>query len=148
MPDKLQARPITLREAAAFTRRYHRHYDPRSVGKGAIAATLGGKTVGVALAGRPTARHLDDGKTLEVVRVCTDGTKNANSFLYSRCKRIALLMGYERVITYTLLEESGSSLHAVGARITAEVDAREWDQPGRRRRSQSVYMEPKLRWEL
>ena len=36
------------------------------------------------------ARRLDDGKTIEVLRVCTDGTPNTNSFLYGRVKRIAL----------------------------------------------------------
>ena len=69
----------------------------------------------MAIAGRPVARRLDDGKTLEVLRVCTDGTPNANSFLYGRVKRIAQLMGYEKIITYTLEEESGASLRAVGA---------------------------------
>ena len=33
--------------------------------------------VGVAVVGRPVARHLDDGLTLEITRVATDGTPNA-----------------------------------------------------------------------
>lgn len=35
--------------------------------------------VGVAIVGRPVARLLDDDHTLEVVRVATDGTRNACS---------------------------------------------------------------------
>ncbi len=55
---------------------------------------------------------MDDGRTLEVLRVATDGTRNACSFLYSRVFRIARLIGYQRVITYTLAEESGISAGA------------------------------------
>jgi hypothetical protein len=75
--------------------------------KFALGAAVDGKLVGVAIAGRPVARKLDDGKTLEILRVCTNVTPNACSFLYGRVKRIAHLKGYEKVITYTLEEESG-----------------------------------------
>jgi hypothetical protein len=47
------------------------------------------------------ARRLDDGKTLEVLQVCTGGRPNTNSFLYGLFRRIANLMGYERAITCT-----------------------------------------------
>jgi hypothetical protein len=102
----------------------------------------------VAVAGRLVARRLDDGRTLEILRVCTDGTKNACSFLYARVTRIARLMGYTRIVTYTLAEEAGASLRAVGARVAGEVPAGEWDKPSRRRKSQEVYGKSKLRWEL
>ena len=64
----------------------------------------------MAIASRPVCRRLDDGKTLEVLRVATDGTSNACSFLYAHCARIARLMGYTKVITYTLESEGGASL--------------------------------------
>jgi hypothetical protein len=79
--------------------KYHRHSLPTVGGKWAIGASVDSKLVGVAIAGRPIARRLDDGKTLEVPRVCTDGTANACSFLYGRVARIARLMGYSRIIT-------------------------------------------------
>ncbi len=88
---------------------------------------------------RPVARRLDDGKTLEVLRVCTDGTPNANSFLYGRVKRIAALMGYSKVITYTPAEESGASLKAVGGKGVGEVQPKEWSVPSHHRKSQPVY---------
>lgn len=64
-------------------------------------------------------------------------------------RQIARLMGYEKVITYTLQDESGASLRAVGGKVVGEVRALEWSVPSRRRRkSQPVYHEPKYRWEL
>ncbi|EPN7168035.1 XF1762 family protein, partial [Escherichia coli] len=36
-----------------------------------------GELTGVATAGRPVARHFDDGLTLEVNRTCTTGERNA-----------------------------------------------------------------------
>lgn len=137
-----------IREANEFVAEYHRHSLPTVGGKWAIGAAVGGKLVGVAIAGRPVARRLDDGKTLEILRVCTDGTANACSFLYGRVARIARLMGYKRIITYTLAEESGASLRAVGGRIVGEVQPKEWSVPSRPRKSQRVYGKVKWKWEL
>jgi hypothetical protein len=104
----MEAVPLHLREANQFVARHHRHNNPAAGGKFAHGVAQGGKPVGIAVAGRPVCRRLDDGRTLEVLRVCTDGTPNSYSFLYSRCARIARLMGYERVITYTLESEGGA----------------------------------------
>jgi hypothetical protein len=144
----MEAMPLHLREANEFVAQHHRHSLPTVGGKFAVGAAVDGKLVGVAIAGRPVARKLDDGKTLEVLRVCTDGTPNANSFLYGRVRRIAELMGYSTVITYTLAEESGASLRAVGARHAGEVRAKEWSVPSRQRKSQGVYAKAKVKWEL
>lgn len=140
--------PLHLREANEFVRQFHRHNLPTVGGKFALGACVDGKLVGVAVAGRPVARKLDDGKTLEILRVCTDGTPNANSFLYGRVRRIAQIMGYEKVITYTLTEESGASLKAVGAEPVAEVRPKQWSVPSRRRKSQEVYDKAKVKWRL
>ena len=56
--------------------------------------------VGVAMVGRPVARHYDDGLTLEVNRTCTDGTRNANSMLYGAAWKASSALGYKRLITY------------------------------------------------
>jgi hypothetical protein len=80
--------------------------------------------VGVAIAGRPVARHFDDGLTLEVNRTCTDGTRNANSLLYGAIWRAAKAMGYKRCITYTQHDECGASLRAVGWKRVKEISAR------------------------
>jgi hypothetical protein len=144
----MEAVPLHLREANEFVAQHHRHNLPVTGCKFAVGAALDRKLVGVAIAGRPVARRRDDGKTLEVLRVATDGTANACSFLYARCARIARLMGYERVITYTLGSEAGASLRAVGAKPTGPLESHEWSNPNCPRKSQPVYHEPKYRWDL
>lgn len=96
---------ISLAEANAFVERLHRHHG-RAVGhKWSLAAYKDGRLCGVAIVGRPSGRYLDDGKTLEVTRLCTDGTRNACSALYAACARKAKREGYERIITFILQSE-------------------------------------------
>ena len=75
--------PVSLAEANAFVAEHHRHHKPVVGHKFSIGCTDGEKIVGVAIVGRPVARYLDDGWTLEVNRCCTDGTRNACSILYA-----------------------------------------------------------------
>jgi hypothetical protein len=96
--------------------------------------------------GRPVARHLDDGWTVEVNRVATDGTRNACSMLYAASWRAARAMGYRRMVTYTLDTEPGTSLRAAGWKIVGEVTARSWSCPSRPRVDKSPH-QGKLRWE-
>lgn len=111
----LSVRPITFRAAAEYVGRLHRHNKPPRGCKFCVSVVdEGGEVRGVATVGRPVARALDDGKTCEVNRTCTDGARNANSMLYGAARRAAFAMGYERVITYTQANESGDSLHAAG----------------------------------
>ena len=106
--------PISLSEANAFVALWHRHHKPVVGHKFSIGCEADGRLAGVAIVGRPVSRYLDDGKTLEVNRLCTDGTKNACSFLYAAAARAARAMGYQRIITYTLDTEGGASLRAAG----------------------------------
>jgi len=106
--------PITFRQACEFISQLHRHNKPPAGHKFSVGLKLNGVLVGVAMAGRPIARHFDDGLTLEVNRTCTDGTRNANSMLYGAVRRAAWGMGYLRIITYTQADESGVSLRAAG----------------------------------
>ena len=73
----LEITPMTLKEANAYVEQNHRHHGPVVGHKFSIGCSDGEKIVGVAIVGRPVARHLDDGWTLEVNRLCTDGTRNA-----------------------------------------------------------------------
>lgn len=116
----LVAVPITLREANSFVARLHRHHQPARGCRFVVGASDGERIVGVAIVSRPVARQLQDGWTAEVVRLCTDGTPNACSFLYGACWRAAKAIGYRRLITYTLPEEGGASLRAAGWRVIAE----------------------------
>ncbi|MGD2065638.1 MAG: hypothetical protein PVI43_00530 [Candidatus Bathyarchaeota archaeon] len=106
--------PITLKQAKEFIQKLHRHNKPPTGWKFGVGVTEDGVLVGVATAGRPIARHSDDGVTLEINRTCTDGTQNANSMLYGAIWRAAKALGYRRCITYTQADETGASLRAAG----------------------------------
>jgi hypothetical protein len=121
----MKVTPISFRAACDFVQQLHRHNKPPRGHKFSVGLRNdAGELVGVAMAGRPIARHFDDGLTLEVNRTCTDGTKNANSMLYGAVWRAAKAMGYQRCITYTQADESGASLRAVGYVLVRELAAR------------------------
>ena len=152
----LEIRPLLLKEANAFVARLHRHNRPTVGHKFSIGCFDGEKLCGVAIAGRPVARRLDDGVTLEILRVCTDGTYNACSILYGACARAAKALGYQKVVTYTLLSESGASLRAAGFTNCGEAGGLSWDVPSRPREvvQESLFgeerkypNEKKIRWE-
>ena len=146
--QRLDAVPVSLREAHAFVQRFHRHHRPSQGGKFAVGVTKDGDEVcGVCIVGRPVARRLDDGWTCEVVRCCTDGTPNACSFLYRAAWRAARAMGYRKLVTYTLAEEGGASLRASGFRLIGEAGGGNWNKPGRPR-VDSDHQQQKLRWEI
>jgi hypothetical protein len=48
-------------------------------------------------------------------------------------------MGYSTILTYTLEEESGVSLRAVGAQFVGQMQPKEWSVPSHPRESQAVY---------
>jgi hypothetical protein len=145
--------PVGFRDACGFVAMWHRHHRPPvghrfSIGVADQAAVLRG----VAIVGRPVARHFDNGATLEVTRVATDGTVNACSMLYAACWRAAKALGYRRLITYTQQGESGASLRAVagqGWRVVAQRPARGgWDMPSRPRRDSGSAGIPRTLWEV
>lgn len=126
--------PMELREAQNYINTYHRHHQAAHRDKFRIAAMKAEKIVGVVQVGRPVSRMLDDGKTLEVLRLCTNGEKDECSFLYSRAARIAKEMGYLKIITYILESEQGTSLRASGWTLEADgVGGASWDVPSRPR---------------
>lgn len=130
---KLTLCPLTLAEANAFVAEHHRHHRPVVGHKFSIGAVLGDTIVGVAIIGRPVARGRDDGDTMEVTRLCTDGTKNACSFLYGAAARAAFALGYRRIGTYILATEPGTSLTAAGWRLIGEAGGGTWNRKARPR---------------
>ncbi len=142
----MQIVPITFRAACKFVADHHRHHKPPRGQKFAVGCQCEGKLIGVAIAGRPIARRLDNGLTLEITRVCTDGTKNACSKLYGAVCRIAKNMGYHKVITYILESEHGSSLKASG--LVCEIKKTgggSWSVPSRPRQDNHP-LEAKQKW--
>ena len=120
--------PITLADARRFIAQHHRHNDPPVGHKVSVGLEdEDGKLIGVGILSRPTARMSDDGRTAEVIRVAViEGNRNANSMLYGALTRAAWALGYDRLITYTLPEESGSSLKASGWTRDGVIDKPAW----------------------
>lgn len=143
---KLLTAPIAFRDAAAFVKEHHRHHTPPAGHKFSIAAMAGNEMVGVVIVGRPVARRRDDGMTLEVTRLCTNGHPNACSFLYGAAARAAIALGYTRIGTYILKREPGTSLVAAGWKLIAETPGKSWSVPSRPRFDKHP-LEPKLLFE-
>jgi hypothetical protein len=144
---KLKIVPSSIRAANEFVRLHHRHHGVVQGAKFALAvADEGGAVVGIALVGRPIARLLDDGITLEVTRVATDGSSNACSALYGAARRVARELGYKKIITYTLASEPGTSLKAAGWTMTTTSAGGSWSRDSRPRNDKHP-TEPKQRWE-
>ena len=114
---KYYFKPLTIKESNAFVAKNHRH--SKTVRSHKFSIGLCKKTdnslVGIAIVGRPVSRWLDDGLTLEINRLCVlENTKNICSMIYGRVSKIAKLLGYHQIITYTLEKEKGVSLIASG----------------------------------
>lgn len=139
--------PIDFKTACDFVGRLHRHHKAPVGHKFSIGVAADRALVGVVMCGRPVARHLDDGRTVEVNRLCTDGTKNACSMLYGAAWRAARALGYTRIVTYTLPEEGGASLRAAGWGYDGESSGRSWDHAARPRpNEQADLVGAKCRW--
>lgn len=137
--------PLTLAEANALVRRWHRHHQPVPGCKFVIGASDGQDVRGAIIVGRPVARAYDDGWTLEVTRCVTDGTRNAPSLLYGAAQRAAFALGYRRLITYTRTDESGASLRGAGWKVVAKREARSWAEASKAR-PRVDKSEPSERW--
>jgi len=127
--------PCTLDESSFFINAIHRHHRAPVGHKFSLACYDydSEKIVGVCTVGRPVSRIEDNGLCLEVNRLCTDGTKNACSFLYSAAWRAAKALGYKRLITYILNTESGVSLTAAGWKLVGESKGGSWSCKSRPR---------------
>lgn len=144
----LQLVPIDFDGACRFVTMWHRHLPPPQGHRYSIGVADEAILVGVATVGNPGPRAYCDGRTLEVTRVATDGTRNASSMLYGAAWRAATALGYRRLITYTEEGESGASLRAAGYRVVAQRPARKsWDTPSRPRDDSNYRSIPRTLWE-
>lgn len=144
---RLQVIPCDLDEANEFVRTHHRHHGKVVGNKFSIAVMDEQQVIrGVAIVGRPVARNLDDGWTLEVLRVATDGCPNACSALYGAARRASFALGYRRLITYILDTEPGTSLKAAGWKCIGVAGGGSWDCPSRPR-IDTHPLQMKMRWE-
>lgn len=142
----MTCQPIELATANTFVRAWHRHSKPvvghlYSLGLFDDDLTLHG----VVIVGRPVARALDDGGTVEVTRLATDGTRNGCSRLYAAACREARTRGYRRVVTYILASETGASVKAAGFHRAGDVRGKQWTTPSRPRAHRPS--PDRVRWE-
>lgn len=142
---RLHVREIELRDANAFVNTRHRHLAGVVGHKFSIGVFTGSRLVGVAIIGRPLARFLDNGNTLEILRVATDGTRNACSKLLGAARRGARDRCAARIITYTLPSEPGTSLRAAGFACEGPAGGGAWARRGRGRADRHPTVR-KLRW--
>lgn len=143
----LEVVPMTITSAKEYVRVTHRHHKAPQGALFAIGLSDGDGIVGCVMVGRPVARMLQDGRTCEVIRLATDGTRNACSMLYRAAWRAARAMGYKRLVTYTLPEEGGASLRATGFTLIGAAGGGKWSRPSRERLDDHPTQQ-KLRWEL
>ena len=145
----MKAVPLELKDANAFITAHHRHNSPVHRDKWRFGVVDdNGKLIGVLQAAKPVARLLDDGKTIEIVHCCTDGTKNLCSFMLGRARRIAKAMGYNKIISYIHDTENGASYKAAGWHNEADTrGGRSWNTPSRPRTTVAPTCN-KQRWAL
>lgn len=140
-------RQYSLKEVSKFINENHRHHISPQGCNFAFGVKMGNDFIGVITAGRPVAAALDDGSTLEITRVCVKpGYKNLCSYLYSHMIRIAKDMNYQRVITYTLESETGTSCKAAGFKLAYKSRGGEWNCKSRPRKVKAPTC-PKKMWE-
>ncbi|HDY76129.1 MAG TPA: hypothetical protein ENH49_06360 [Candidatus Marinimicrobia bacterium] len=143
----LELSPITLKEAKEFVRLHHSHHKAPVGHKFSIAAASKAGIQACIIVGRPVARSLNDGFTLEVTRLCSVGHKNACSLLLAAAWKVTRNLGYRKLITYILASEEGSALYATNWRCVAEIKGRSWNCKSRPRIDKHP-LENKLRFEI
>jgi hypothetical protein len=147
----LELGEISRDDAKAFIAKHHRHNAPPVSWRWGHAVYNGPDLVAVAMVGRPVARRIDAGTTVEITRLCVDPTlpaglvEHACSKLYGAAAREAEKRGFEKVITYTLESERGTSLTASGYVAEATSAGGRWDRDARRRAEKAPTC-PKVRW--
>lgn len=138
--------PLTLQQANEAVATLHRHHKPVIGHRFSIGVEKDGRLVGAAIIGRPVAHNTDQYAVAEVTRLVTDGSKNACSTLYSAAARAARAMGYDRIQTFILESEPGTSLKASGWELDGWTEGGTWNRPSRGGRRDDQPQERKQRW--
>lgn len=148
----LQVGTVEWETMRSFVARHHEHHPPPvgwKYGHGVYRRDTG-ELVAVSSVGRPVSAALARKGWLEVNRTCVDRSVgerafNALSMLYAEAAREAARRGAPRIVTYTLEEESGGSLRAVGWTPEHTTKAESWHRDGRPREDKAPTCR-KTRW--
>jgi len=159
--EALIIRPIALREAQRFVAIHHRHNAPPRGHLFSAGLYLGDELVAVGIAGRPLARALQDGVTLEILRTCVADLPTvenghahcANSRLMGALWRAGRALGYCRGVTYTRADEPGTSLRAANWTPVADLAPRTLWHPDAAPTLPGLESKPsdgvaRIRWEI
>jgi hypothetical protein len=145
---KLLIIPLELKEANLLVDSWHRHHQPCQGHRFSIGVCDdSGVMHGAAIIGRPVARLAGSPKkVLEVTRLVTDGTENACSILYAAAARAGKNLGYEKIQTYILASELGTTLKASGWVCEGEAGGGQWKHTDGKPRRTDQPTESKSRW--
>lgn len=140
--------------AFAWIAEHHRHHKKPPGTVICLGAFDGNALVGVIAIGRPVAGPLDDGAHWEVTRLCTNGHRNAASFLLGKARRLAAVAGISPPLySYLRFDEDGVCYRAAGWVPVAETRPRHWDSGNKSTRWLPGLYEPttepvaRVRWE-
>lgn len=144
---KLTLAHVELKEANEFVEKFHRHHKRIQGHRFSVGVEVDNELVGVAIVGRPVG-GANQREWVEVTRCCTDGTRNACSFLYGAAAKASKALGYKRIQTYILKEETGVSLKASGWKFDRMSHPVGWHHDGERgaRNVEKHLMERKQLW--
>jgi hypothetical protein len=144
----LRVIPLELREANSLVESLHRHHAPTVGHRFSIGAVDEfGVVHSAAIVGRPVARLAGSPRqVLEVLRLVSDGTPNACSILYAAAARAGRAMGYERIQTYILESEIGTTLTASGWNNEGVAGGGQWKHTDGKPRRTDQPTGKKARW--
>jgi hypothetical protein len=119
--------PIGLDNANAFVKQHHSYMANVHRCKFCLALTIAGDVAAVLIANVPSSTHYDDGRTLELLRVCIGAPwPHLASKLIGRACRAAKALGYNRVITWCDDAKEGTSYHAANFYLVKVTDRSHW----------------------
>lgn len=147
---RLSVIPLELREANELIEKWHRHHKRVQGHRFSIGIVdEEGVLHGAATIGRPVARLAGHPReVLEVTRLVTDGTRNACSMLYAAAARAGKALGYERIQTYILEDELGTTLKASGWTFDQIAGGGQWKHTDGKPRRTDQPTGLKQRWSL
>lgn len=146
----LRVVPLELSEANALVAGWHRHHQPVQGHRFSLGVVdSDGVLHGACVVGRPVARLAGSPRAVaEVTRLVTDGTRNACSMLYAAAARACKAMGFERIQTYILDDEPGTSLKASGWAYEGTAGGGQWKHTDGKPRRTDQPTTLKGRWAL